>query len=163
MQLGIFNIASIAFFAVPSFASMLEVFHGASCDEEPTGITQMLYASHAGYTFCGTAEDYGVNLVVRSGEEPDNPDWPYCEWSFFSDPFCEDLIVSLNPEGHTCACALLPAFKTFKIDCYGEPWKRRRRQRQRRNATIPYLSEPSYAMNQSLTPAQAWGTPATGQ
>ncbi|KAL7928430.1 hypothetical protein V8C35DRAFT_325962 [Trichoderma chlorosporum] len=162
-----FNITWL-FLAVPSVASMLEVFHGTSCDDTPTGITQMLYASHAGYSFCGTAQGYGVDLVVRSGEEPDNPDWPWCKWTFYSDPLCREVVGILRPEGHSCACAVLPALKSFKIDCLHDPDGTARRRRRRRHDTSPLasltnttheaqnFSKPSNVTNQSSGPV-LWG------
>ncbi|KAL7958033.1 hypothetical protein V8C34DRAFT_324743 [Trichoderma compactum] len=163
-----FNIARLAFLAVPSAASMLEVFHGTSCEDEPNGaVTQMLYASHVGYSFCSYADGYGSSLVVRSGEEPDNPDWPYCEWKFYSDRFCQVPVATMNPEGHNCACAVLPAFKSYELDCLRLSGDRRRRVRARRRNAVPRtidaghdrnLTEPTMdAKNITFPPAQYWG------
>ncbi|KAL7916788.1 hypothetical protein GGI35DRAFT_474047 [Trichoderma velutinum] len=168
----LFNVTRLAFFVVPSAASMLEVFHGTSCDDNPNGaLTQMLYASHVGYSFCSFAADYGMSLVVRSGEEADNPDWPYCEWTFYSDRACQDRVATLNPEGHSCACAVLPAFQSYELDCLRLPGDRRRRLRPRpRNTISPTIdaghgdtlkernsTESSDAKNITFPPAQYWG------
>ncbi|KAK4062009.1 uncharacterized protein Triagg1_10172 [Trichoderma aggressivum f. europaeum] len=169
----LFNIARLAFFAVPSAASMLEVFHGTSCEDEPNGaLTQMLYASHVGYSFCSFAYSYGSSIVVRSGEEPDNPDWPYCEWKFYSDDSCQVPVATMNPEGHNCACTVLPAFRSYELDCLRLSGDRRRRVRARQRNTVPRtidagqgytlkernLTEPTMdAKNISFPPAQYWG------
>ncbi|OPB36179.1 hypothetical protein A0O28_0109550 [Trichoderma guizhouense] len=174
----LFNIARLAFFVVPSAASMLEVFHGTSCEDEPNeAVTQLLYASHVGYSFCSFAAGYGTSLVVRSGEEPDNPDWPYCEWKLYSDRACQDLVATMNPEGHNCACAVLPAFQSYELDCLRLSGDRRRQLRRGRRNTIPLtidaghernltehnlaernLTEPTMdAKNITFPPAQYWG------
>ncbi|KKP04306.1 hypothetical protein THAR02_03583 [Trichoderma harzianum] len=162
----LFNV--VVLFVALSAASMLEVFHGTSCEDEPKGaVTQLLYASHVGYSFCSFADDYGSSLVVRSGEEPDNPDWPYCEWKLYSDRACQDLVATMNPEGHNCACAVLPAFQSYELDCLRLSGDRRKRLRRGQRNTIPptidaghdrNLTEPTMDANKfTFPPSQYWG------
>ncbi|KAL7941113.1 hypothetical protein V8C42DRAFT_348977 [Trichoderma barbatum] len=163
-----FKIAWLAFIAVLSTASMIEVFRGSSCDETPKARTQLLYASHLGNTACGKAWDFETDMVIRAAEEPDNPDWPYCDWTFYKDEWCIEGIASLNPDGHVCPCILMPKFKSYQINCHDSPdWaqvrpplRRRRRDMISPPSDASYMlrarnfSGPSDMMNQSAAPIE---------
>lgn len=117
-------IACLAILAELSTASMVEIFRGATCDAVSKGISQILFASHGQYTTCGLVEGYNTHIVVRAVEELDDPDYPLCTWTFYSDNRCRYIIATVGPTGKGCACEAFPGFESYSIDCSWPEWPR---------------------------------------